>query len=260
MIQQIKPISIHAPKAKKPQTDDQLGSFFAGLIDGNGDIDKNGTITIVFQQKDVSVAYYFKKVLGYGKIKQIQNNKQAYIYSCTHREGLKVIAQYIKHKLKLPKTIHQFNTNLVPKINCKPTQPNPDPINTTDYWLAGLIQARGSFLILTPTHEQDNHRVNIQMGIRINLKTDFVLQQIHQIFGGYVGSTPKDTYYYNSVNFDNVIKFINYLDRYQVMGATLTAYWLWRKASLRVQNKMYYTHEGLTEILNFKSRLTKLTT
>ena len=57
----IQSISEHAPKAKKPHTKEQFGYFLAGLIDADGHIDTLGYMRIVFNQKDVSVAYYIKK-------------------------------------------------------------------------------------------------------------------------------------------------------------------------------------------------------
>lgn len=41
-------ISVHAPKAQKPRSIEQVGYFLAGLIDGDGHINKLGYIIIVF--------------------------------------------------------------------------------------------------------------------------------------------------------------------------------------------------------------------
>jgi Homing endonuclease len=59
-------ISSEEPKALKPQTKEEFGYFLAGLIDSDGHIRKNGSVVIAFNVKEVSVAYYLKKIIGSG--------------------------------------------------------------------------------------------------------------------------------------------------------------------------------------------------
>ena len=52
-------ISNHIPKHKKPVSDDEFGFYLAGLIEGDGYINKKViSINIVFHELDVSLAYY----------------------------------------------------------------------------------------------------------------------------------------------------------------------------------------------------------
>ncbi|GMM49025.1 hypothetical protein DAPK24_040430 (mitochondrion) [Pichia kluyveri] len=61
-------ISPHIPKHKKLLNDTELGYYLAGLIDGNGNIDKEiGRITIYYDIKDISSAYMLKEMIGYGR-------------------------------------------------------------------------------------------------------------------------------------------------------------------------------------------------
>lgn len=254
-MKQKKQVTIHAPKAQKPRTKTQLGYFLAGLIDANGHIDTLGYVQIAFNQKDASVAYYIKKVLGYGSVRQINNNA-AYLFTCSHSKGIKIIGDLIHKKLKTASKIRQYNTRLVNKVKCKPTECYDGSIRLDNYWLAGFIQGDGSFQIKVLYRE---HTTEIRLVIQIDQKSDTILKQIQEVFGGYIGyRKSQNTYYYSSVSFNNAIKFIQYLDHYQLMGSCLTIYWIWRKAFLRVQNKTHNTEKGLFEITGFKNRMSKL--
>ena len=247
----IRRISEHAPKAKKPHTKEQFGYFLAGLMDADGHIDTLGYIRIVFNQKDVSVAYYIKKIIGYGSIKKIKG-KVAYLFTCSHSKGIKRIRDLICNKLKTMSKIEQFNGRLVSKIGGKLTKLNRAVV-LNNHWLAGFIQGDGSFQIKVLYRQC---KTEIRLVIQIDQNSDTILKEIQSVFGGYIGyRNSQNTYYYSSVSFSNAVRFIQYLDQYQVMGSCLTVYWIWRKAYLRVQNKTHNTEQGISEIINFKNRM-----
>jgi hypothetical protein len=249
-----KQISIHAPKARKPQTKEQFGYFLAGLIDSNGHIDARGYISIMFYQNDVSLAYYIKKQVGYGSVKKIKNTK-AYIFTCSHSEGIQAMCKLVHYKLKLTDNIQHFNNLILKQNGCLTGTYNCDNrVSVDNHWLAGFIQGSGSFQIKTVTHE---HQTEVQVKLYIYQKSEYILRLIESTFGGYVG-TAQNTYYYSSVNLTNSVKLINYLDHYQVMSSGLTIYTLWRKAYLRVQDNAYQTHKGLNEIIKLKQNMNKI--
>nr|AOC61567.1 putative LAGLIDADG homing endonuclease [Gloeotilopsis planctonica] len=64
-----------------PQTKADFGHFLAGLIDSDGHIRKNGFVVIAFHSKEISVAYYLKKVLNSGSVYKIKN-RHAVTYEC----------------------------------------------------------------------------------------------------------------------------------------------------------------------------------
>ena len=247
----IQSISEHAPKARKPHTKEQFGYFLAGLIDADGHIDTLGYMRIVFNQKDVSVAYYIKKIIGYGSIKKIKG-KAAYLFTCSHSKGIKIMGDLICNKLKTMSKIEQFNARLVSKVGGKLTKLN-SAVVFNNHWLAGFIQGDGSFQIKVLYRQ---HRTEIRLAIQIDQNSDTILKEIQSVFGGYIGyRNSQNTYYYSSVGFSNAARLIQYLDKYQVMGSCLTVYWIWRKAYLRVQNKTHNTEQGISEIINFKNRM-----
>jgi hypothetical protein len=256
-------ISEHAPKSKKPLTDREFVYFLAGLIDGGGLISKKGDLLIVFHEKDISVAYYVKKALNLGDIKKVKGYK-AYIFRCIR--NLKKITELILDKLKQPKKIKLFNSHFIPKKVFTPfsllhrlneesgqlTEPNPDCL-LKNYWLTGFIQANGSFVIKTLRRL---NKIENQIVIQVNQEDGFLLKRIQHTLNGYIGSREScKSYYYSSLSFLSAIKVINYLDSYQVMGASLTAYWLWRKAYLILQNNKHNEYAGIYKCIRLKKSL-----
>lgn len=250
-------ISQHAPKALKPQSKSEFGFFLAGLIDSDGHISKT-SISICFNYKDISVAYYVKKSIGFGSVKKIKN-KFALTYVCTNRQGQLVIADLIRDKLRHLNKIEQFNSRLLYKLDCEKTSYVERDL-LSDHWLAGFIQGDGSLqikLISRPNCALKESRLTIQ----IDQKTESLLKLIKAQFGGYLGYRKAlDTYYYSSVSLANNVKFIRYLDTFQLMGSQLTAYWLWRKAYLIIQSKAHLTEIGLAKVVLLKASLSKLRT
>jgi hypothetical protein len=95
-------VSDHIPIHKKPVSDDEFGSYLAGLIEGDGYINKKViSITIVFHQLDAPLAYFIKKRIGYGVVDKIKN-KNALLYRA-NLEGSIVIAKLINGKLRTAK-------------------------------------------------------------------------------------------------------------------------------------------------------------
>lgn len=144
---QTKLISIHAPKAQKPQTADQFGYFLAGLIDGSGNIEKSTCISITFAKKHVNVAYYIKGRIGYGRVKEVKHNN-VYVYSVTKQHGVLIVANLIHHKLRCAHKVNAFNNILIAVIGNATKQP-VGPVSTKDHWLAGFVQGQGLFQINT---------------------------------------------------------------------------------------------------------------
>ena len=259
-------ISEHAPKAKKPLTSSELGFFLAGIIDGNGHISKKGYLAIVFHEKDISVAYYLKKALKQGYIRKVKN-KRAYSFVC---QALETVNTLILDKLKRPRKIKQFNHYSMPKLKYRssfkdtkravltPSYPKKDQGDCLlkNHWLAGFIQTDGNFQIKTLRRLNN---VESQIVVKIDQNDAFLLEQVKQCFSGYISHhEPWASHIYSSTGFLSAIALIDYLDRYQVMGATLTAYWLWRKAYLILQNKKDNEHAGIYKLIRLKRSLTIL--
>ena len=124
----------------------------------------------------------------------------------------------IRHKLRLASKIEQFNSCLIAKTGGEKTQNHLDRI-CDNHWLAGFIQGDGSFQIQINNREKFNLKNQIIIAIQISQKTDYLLRLIKDTFGGVIYYyEPQDFYFYTSSSFGNAMKFIEYLDRYQVIG------------------------------------------
>ena len=69
----IKNISIHVPTHLKPLNDEQFGHYLAGLIDGDGHFSSQEQLVNVFSSPDIQLAYYIKKIIGFGHVKKVKN-------------------------------------------------------------------------------------------------------------------------------------------------------------------------------------------
>lgn len=179
-----KVIKIDFLKAQKPQNIEQFGYFLAGLIDADGHIEKEGNICLFFHQRDLGVACYIKKVIGYGSILKLKKSK-SYRYRCCRTDKVRWIGQMIRDKLRHEDKIKQFNLRLVPKIGGNKAKNNLN-INFENHWLAGFIQGDGSFQIQINNRAHFKLKTQIMVVIQISQKKDLLLQQIKNAFGGVI--------------------------------------------------------------------------
>ena len=84
----IKLISEYIPTHKKPLTDEEFGHYLAGLIDSDGHIGIH-KIVITFNILDISLAYYIKGRIGYGRITKVKNKNAVMLYLST-REAVRL--------------------------------------------------------------------------------------------------------------------------------------------------------------------------
>lgn len=124
-----------------------------------------------------------------------------------------------------------------------------------NHWLAGFLQGNGS-LQIKMLKKANKALLGTRLVVQIDQKSSGLLTLIQACFGGSVGyRKSQDTYYYSSVSFVNAVKFINYLDQFQLMGSQLTCYWLWRKSYIIVQSKQHLTELGISNIALKKEKL-----
>lgn len=138
-------ISEHKPKLKKNLSDQELGYFLAGLIEGTGSFKKK-ELHILFTENDAYLAYYLKNRIGYGNIYKIKERKVVR-YICKHMKGLfyilslingKLVGNYKYEQLILHNYSEDFNINILPPVK---------KLSLDNYWLSGFTQANGYFYI-----------------------------------------------------------------------------------------------------------------
>lgn len=125
----IKKISDHMKRHEKPSPlrgtgEAEFGYYLAGLIEGNGYFGEAG-LEILFFEKDVTLAYYIKKRIGYGSVKRIED-KRTVKYLLIHPAGLKYVLDLVNGKFLTNYKINQllkhkydikFETSIFPPAN-----------------------------------------------------------------------------------------------------------------------------------------------
>ena len=246
--------------------------FLAGLIDSDGHFSKIPQLVIAFDEKDVSVAYYIKKKIGFGIVSKIKK-KQAVTYVLAHRAGLEKVSTLIIHKLRHKAKIEQFNQRLV-SLSVEGFQPTLRPdshpplqervkVNLISSipdtsWFSGFFFGDGSFQIKI-LDRIGRKNPEVRLVIQIDQKENYLLEEIKFFFGGSIGfRKSQNTYHYSSVSFRCAGKVVAYFDRYPLIGRKQTQYLLWRKVFLGILEGVHLTPEGVRWIRNVKERISFL--
>ena len=256
----IKNISIHVPRHLKPLNDIQFGHYLAGLIDGKGHFSSKQQLEIVFSYSDIQLAYYIKKMIGFGQVKKVKG-KNAYLYIISKKEGIIKTINLINGKLRTLNKFNQVTNNILayPKyleenIEFKINDSN----DFNNYWIAGFSDAEANFQIKVVNREgklKPEIRLNFQ--IESSAKKDSnVLLLIKEVFGGNIGyRKSQDTYYYGSTSFGSAKKVINYFHHFHLQSSKHNNYLKWRKAYIIKQENKHLTEKEIDKILRLKNSM-----
>ena len=258
-----KPVSIHVPKHLKPLSDNDFGYYLAGLIDGDGHISKIPQIVICFAIKDLSLAYYLKKRIGYGSIQKIKD-KNAINLVIAHTKGLIRVHNLVCNKLVLDHKVQSLNV-MANSLGLKNENIKPvfyelkKDLNSflKTYWIAGFSDADASFQIkIIDRNTIPLKKKEVRLNFQIDQKYEYVLNIFKSVFGGYVGyRSSQNTYYYGSTSFGSARKVISYFDHFHLNSNKHISYLKWRKCYLLIQNKEHLSFNGLNKICKLKKFL-----
>lgn len=256
----IKEISEHVPKHFKPLNDEQFGYYLAGLIDGDGHFFSKQQLVIVFNSPEIDLAYYVKKILGYGYVKKVKD-KNAYLFIVSNKDGLIKVLNLINGKLRTINKFYQVKNNILTnsiylKENFKFLINETNNFN--NHWIAGFSDANASFKIKI-VFKKDRPTPEIRLNFQIDLIDNNVLlliKKIKEVFGGKIGyRKSQDTYYYESTSFGSTKKIIKYFDAFHLQSSKHINYLKWRKAYLLIQNNKHLTELGINKIIKFKNTI-----
>lgn len=114
----------HIPNHKKPSNDNELGSYLAGLIDGDGHFDKQNKIVIAYSIEDYSVAYWLKSQLNSGSVSQVKGKEsplrggllaESVVYVISDSTTVVRVLELINGKLRLKYKYDQVLNNMLSK-------------------------------------------------------------------------------------------------------------------------------------------------
>lgn len=278
--EKIKNISIHVPTHLKPLNDIQFGHYLAGLIDGDGHFSSKQQLVIVFSSSDIQLAYYIKKIIGFGQVKKVKD-KNAYLFIISKKDGIIRTINLINGKLRTINKFNQVINNILanPKYSVAAGKNIDFKINDSNdfnnHWIAGFSDADASFQIkiipsntcigntcISNTNKKStcfaSNRPEIRLNYQIDQKDNNILLQIKEFFGGNIGyRRSQDTYYYGSTSFGSAKKVISYFDNFHLQSSKYDNYLKWRKAYIIVQNKDHLTDLGVEKIIKLKSSMNR---
>ena len=252
-------ISIHVPTHLKPLNDEQFGHYLAGLIDGDGHFSSKQQLVVVFSSPDVQLAYYIKKIIGFGHVKKVKD-KNAYLYIISNKEGIIRTINLINGKLRTFNKFNQVINNILahPKYQEENLEFKINDSNDfNNHWIAGFSDADASFQIKF-INKVNKPRPEIRLNFQIDQKDNNVLLLIKEIFGGNIGyRSSQNTYYYGSTSFGSAKKVIKYFDNFHLQSSKHNNYLKWRKAYIMVQAKDHLTEKGIDKIYKLKNSMNR---
>nr|YP_010556912.1 LAGLIDADG endonuclease [Cordyceps blackwelliae]UYS92294.1 LAGLIDADG endonuclease [Cordyceps blackwelliae] len=268
--ERIKLISVHVPIHLKPINDDQFGHYLAGLIDGAGHFNNKKELIIIFHSLNLSLAYFVKKRLGFGKVRKIKDKDTCFLI-VTADKGIQKIINLINGKIRTENIYNQIINSIFYNNQCIACAERLDSIdafnnnktidftfnsnkNLQNHWLAGFTDAHSNFQI--KIINDHNKNTKIELNFHINQKCNNILLLIQKFLGGNISLKKKDnTYDYNSISFGSAKKVINYFDDFHLLSNKHINYLKWRKVYIIIQNREHLTEIDINKINRFKQSM-----
>lgn len=241
---------------------EMLGFYIAGLFEGDGHIvmptglnKHNPRWHITFHIKNKPLAQKLLSKIGSGFIRyKVENN--ACVLTVSTVEGLKSIVHLTNGKLRTPKIsqmnllidwLNKHDQDLINKFS-----PNTKPVSA-DPWLAGFIDADGSFAIrYTKKPPGLKRRVSCRFRLEQRMsdpKTNDSYSGALTLIANYLctrlntriqRSTGKTYYIIEVSSLAGIGVLTNYLNRYTLLTAKLLDYNDWYKVAQRMINNTHY--------------------
>ena len=248
-------------------TKQSLGSYLAGLIEGDGYItitNKDSVILgITFNLKDKPLAEKLLRILGGGFIVKRKTNSVELRFS--HKQTLCQIIELINGKFRTPKIDQLYKLvdwmNKKHSMNITKLPLNDSPI-LKDSWLSGFIDADGCFYIRNSL-KQIICKFNLEQRMiypKTNENYNTILNKICLAFGVKLNIreriSKKNSYYIIKLENQNAVKLlINYLDAYPLLSSKHLDFLNWKIVFNEIVNKNHMTVEGRKIVSLHKSQM-----
>lgn len=240
-----RPISIHVPRKKRPQNDADRGQYIAGVIDANGDFNKQGQCVICFDVRDTSHAYLIKSWIGYGSLRAVPS-KNAVVLVLSGKKALSRLSSMIHNKLRHKDRIQQWNTRILSSYSFLHEPMRQDqPIDWESYWFAGFFCADGYFYLRLLERRKKGPNTDskeVRLVVKVDQKARALLDLFKAFFGGHVFERKKQkTHWYESTHFDAFYEVLKYFDKYHLQCPHhYHVYRTMRRAYILVQQRVHY--------------------
>nr|YP_009517249.1 LAGLIDADG homing endonuclease [Tephrocybe rancida]AYE93172.1 LAGLIDADG homing endonuclease [Tephrocybe rancida] len=272
-----------------------LGSYLAGLIEGDGSINIPSTqrssvgklnypsIQIVFQAKDFPLVAILCRLIGEGSISK-KKQSAAYIYTINSLQGIVTLVQLINGKIrggkhnKLNKLIDYINNKTSSSYGLQPRgllRPGlileKLPLDTSPLqnngWLAGFIEADGCFQVRTSLTSKQR-----RLGISFELSQARITQQgystleVMEMIASFLKISvnnirgerkhPQYRIRTSSLRSNQILR--DYLEKYPLYGSKLQDYKDWCQILSYFEMKTHY--QNVDNICKIKSQMNQYRT
>nr|YP_009944737.1 LAGLIDADG-2 homing endonuclease [Ankistrodesmus falcatus]QMS48906.1 LAGLIDADG-2 homing endonuclease [Ankistrodesmus falcatus] len=252
-------LSEHVPSHKQPSNDHEMGSYLAGIIEGDGCF-SGKRLEIVLHLEDMGLAYRLKSWVGYGSVYKIKK-KKAVKYSLTHKEGLKKILFLTNsYWVGFSKWQQIKNHGLDEWVGLK-LKPPCGKVDPDSFWTAGFLDADGCLNVYLGKSLTHALKKRPQIQVRAKQKESFLPECLKACWGGSLSFTKKDlctTWSLASVNPKKrgLYEWFLLMDSHPLQSSNkYTQYVLLRKAFLLMQHKKHLIPEGLAKIEKLQTQI-----
>lgn len=258
-----------------------IASYLTGLFEGDGHIwipkekrnrkSHNPRFCITFNIKDEKLAKKILDLVGYGFIRY-KPKQNACVLTISPVRGLKLLIEMLNGEFRTPK-IRQFY-DLIDWINKNHRSNFPKlPLNNNNLnnnsWLAGFIDADGSFSIQHTKVENGAKKTKISCRLRIEQRlidpiSNDSYNNILTIISKFLNcnlktrkqkSTGNEYFNITASSRNSLLIIINYFKHYPLYSSKYLDYKDWEKAVEIIIDNLHYTEKGVNKIDLLKSEM-----
>jgi LAGLIDADG DNA endonuclease family protein len=245
----------------------KFNSYLAGLFEGNGHIwftkintkkIQNPRFCITFNLKDELLAKRLIYLIGYGFIKY-KPKKKTCVLTILPVKGLKNIISLINGELRTPKIrqlyslidwVNKNHSSNIPKLKLKKGELNKDS------WLAGFVEAEGSFSVQYTKKKKISCRIRIEQIMEdpvSKLSYKDVLTDISKFLNCNLKtrkqvSTGNEYYIITASNRASLCIIINYFNIYPLLSSKYLDFKDWKIAADLILSNNHYSEQGISNI------------
>lgn len=264
------------------QNDILLGYYLSGLFEGDGHIwipninpkkKNNPRFCITFSLKNEHLANIILKKIGYGHIRY-KPKDNACVLTVSPVKGLKSIVDLLNGRLRTPKINQLYSLidwlNFNHSSNIEKLGLDKSSLSSNN-WLAGFVDADGSFSIQYTKTENGAKKRKISCRLRIEQRMldpktknsykdvltnicDFLYCNLNirnQV------STGNNYYTLTASSRHSLQIIINYFDKFSLLSTKYLDYRDWREGALLILDNNHYTELGINKIESLKNNMNR---
>ena len=264
----------------KMKNNKNLNSYLAGLFEGDGHIwlpndnmkkRHNPRFCITFNLKDELLAKKLLEIIGYGFIRYKPKNN-ACVLTISPVKGLKKIIELINGELRTPKVFQLYelidwiNKNHSSDIIKLPLKKNS---LSKDNWLAGFIDADGSFSIQHTKLINKAKKIKISCRLRIeqrmlepkSKKSYFdILMEIAKFLNCNLNtrkqiSTGNEYFNLTASSRKSLVTILTYFKSFPLYSSKYLDYKDWEQSAILILENNHYTDKGIAMIDSLKNNM-----